>query len=281
MDINTIEDVKICKDMTRAYGTSYFLSTYFFPKKLREATWVLYAFVRYPDEIVDNIEKDPAAASEKLDAWISDWHRAYGGDLEVHPVLRANAILWKEYNIPFEYSTEFFTAMKSDTVKNNFDTYTELESYMNGSATVVGYMMCYLIGFRDGALPYARKLAEAFQMTNFIRDIKEDLERGRIYIPKEDIEKYGLTQESFSQLEKGEKIKALIEFEIRRTEDLYRQAEKGIELLDRGGRRAVRMSLVLYREILLIIKKDPYVVLRGRVRVPKYRKFILIIKNFY
>ena len=281
MNIDSVNDIKICKDMTRAYGTSYFLSTYFFPKKLREATWVLYAFVRYPDEIVDNIEKDSSFASIKLDKWISDWHRAYDGDVNVDPVLRANAILWKQYNIPFEYSAEFFTAMKSDTVKNAFDTYAELEVYMNGSATVVGYMMCYLIGFQDGALPYARKLAEAFQMTNFIRDIKEDLERGRIYIPKEDIEKYGLTQESFSKLERDEKIKDLIEFEIQRTEDLYRQAEKGITLLDKGGRRAVRMSLVLYREILLIIKNDPYVVLRGRVRVSKYRKIILIIKNFY
>lgn len=281
MNIGTIEDVKICKDMTRAYGTSYFLSTYFFPRKLREATWVLYAFVRYPDEIVDNIEKDPTVAAATLDAWISDWNRAYNGDLDVHPVLRANAILWKQYDIPFEYSTTFFGAMKSDTVKNTFNTYAELEEYMNGSATVVGYMMCHLIGFRDGALPFARKLAEAFQMTNFIRDIKEDLERGRIYIPQEDIKKYGLNQESFSKLESDERIKDLINFEISRTEDLYKEAEKGIEFLDRGGRRAVRMSLVLYREILLIIKKDPYVVLRGRVRVPKYRKIILIIKNFY
>lgn len=281
MDIDKKNDVKICKDMTRAYGTSYFLSTYFFPRKLREATWVLYAFVRYPDEIVDNIESDPSVASARLDVWISDWHRAYSGDLNVDPVLRANAILWKQYNIPLQYSTTFFTAMKSDTVKNTFDTYSELESYMNGSATVVGYMMCYLIGFRDGALPYARALAEAFQMTNFLRDIKEDLERGRIYIPKEDIEIYGLSQESFSKLERDEKIRDLINFQIERTESLYKQAEKGIELLDKIGRRAVRMSLVLYREILLIIKKDPYIVLRGRVRVPMYRKIILIIKNFY
>ncbi|MEY2671929.1 MAG: hypothetical protein RL687_346 [Candidatus Parcubacteria bacterium] len=281
MNIDHKNDVKICKDMTRAYGTSYFLSTYFFPKKLREATWVLYAFVRHPDEIVDNIEKDPTVASATLDSWISDWHRAYNGDLDVHPVLRANAILWKKYNIPFEYSTTFFGAMKSDTVKNTFKTYSELESYMNGSATVVGYMMCYLIGFQNGALSYARKLAEAFQMTNFIRDIKEDLERGRIYMPLEDIEKYGLNKESFSRLESTTEMQNLISFEIKRTEDLYLEAQKGISMLDEGGRRAVRMSLVLYREILLIIKKDPYVVLRGRVRVPKYRKIILIIKNFY
>jgi 15-cis-phytoene synthase len=281
MNIDSKKDIKICKDMTKAYGTSYFLSTYFFPKKLREATWVLYAFVRYPDEIVDNIERDPNLAAVKLNTWISNWHKAYNGDTNVDPVLRANAILWKEYNIPFEYSDTFFAAMKSDTVKNTFDTYAELESYMNGSATVVGYMMCYLIGFQAGALPYARALAEAFQMTNFLRDIKEDLERGRIYVPKEDIEKYGLNQETFSQLKSSEKMIDLINFEIQRTEYLYREAEKGIELLDKGGRRAVRMSLVLYREILLIIKKDPSVVLRGGVRVPMYRKIILIIKNFY
>ncbi len=99
------KDTIFCKKMTREYGTSYFISTYFFPKILRERTWVLYAFVRYPDEIVDNQEKDAGIAREKVLEWKMEWQKAYNGSTEVHPVLRANAVLWKECNIPFEYPT--------------------------------------------------------------------------------------------------------------------------------------------------------------------------------
>lgn len=275
------EYVDLCKKITRQYGTSYFLSTYFFPKTIREKTWILYAFVRYPDEIVDTQEKDTKEAYKKLSEWKKSWEKVYAGENEgVHPILEANALLWKESSIPFEYSSLFLDAMFRDTDKNRYSTYEELESYMYGSATVVGYMMSYIIGFKEGALPYAKALGEAFQLTNFLRDIKEDLERGRIYIPKEDMEQCGVNEEDFRLPQVNTQMKKLIEFEIKRTETLYEKALPGISLLGKKGQRAVRIAFYLYREILLTIKKRPEIIFEKRVRIPKWKKIIIILKNF-
>jgi phytoene synthase len=280
MNLMIKNDIQICKNMTRAYGTSYFISTYFFPKILRERTWVLYAFVRYPDEIVDNQEKDAGIAREKVLEWKNEWQKAYNGSTEVHPVLRANAVLWKEYNIPFEYSDIFLDAMLQDTNKSRYSNYQELESYMYGSATVVGYMMSYIIGFKDGALPYARALGEAFQLTNFLRDIKEDLARGRIYIPQDEMAKHGVTEADFESNLMSEPMKNLLLYQIKRNEDLYSEALKGIPMLNKSGRRAVRIALYLYKEILEEIKKDPERIWHERVRISKLQKLYIIIKHF-
>jgi len=280
MQLTKKQDIKICKNMTRAYGTSYFISTYFFPKTLRERTWVIYAFVRYPDEIVDNQEKDAGIAREKILEWKNEWQQTYNGSITVNPVLRANATLWKECNIPFEYSDIFLDAMLQDTNKNRYNSYSELESYMYGSATVVGYMMSYIIGFKDGALPYAKALGEAFQLTNFLRDIKEDLTRGRIYIPTDEMLKYNVTEFDFHSEKMSAQMKDLIMYQIKRNEDLYSQALKGIPMLHKSGRRAVRIALYLYKEILEQIKKDPERIWQERVRVSKLRKLYLIIKHF-
>lgn len=280
--MNTIQnkDILLCKKLTKKYGTSYFISTYFFPKDLREKTWVLYAFLRYPDEIVDTEEKDPNIARIRIQDWKNEWFKAYDGNDNVHPVLRANARLWKECGIPFEYSDVFLDTMLKDTEKNRYQNYKELEDYMYGSATVVGYMMSYIIGFEQGALPYAKSLGEAFQLTNFIRDIQEDLNRGRIYIPQEDMDKYNVKEEDFKNKNMSKEMKDLILYEIKRNEDLYNTAIKGVNLLNKPGRRAVYMALYLYKEIIEQIKKNPERIWKERVRVPLIRKMYIIIKNF-
>lgn len=273
-------DISICKKITKNYGTSYFISTYFFPKIVREKTWILYAFVRFPDEIVDTEEKNSLVASEKLIQWRDNWQKAFNGEIAVNPILTANAKLWHENNIPFEYSKVFLDAMMLDTKKNRYETYNELEEYMQGSATVIGYMMSYIMGFRDGALPYAKALGEAFQLTNFLRDIKEDFDRGRIYIPTEDMDAYRVSEKDFSDIHMSENMKKLILFEINRNEELYQKALIGIPYLDKKCQRAVRIALYLYKEIADQIKENPEHIFRERVRVSDFRKIIIILKNF-
>lgn len=280
MDTYT-RDARICKDMTKKYGTSYYIATYFFAKELREATWILYAFVRYPDEIVDTEEKDSARAKEKLTAWKEEWVRAYNGDTDVHPVLRANSVLWKEKRIPFEYSEIFLNAMFADTEKNRYETYAELEEYMMGSATVVGYMMSHLIGYTGDALPHARSLAEAFQMTNFLRDVVEDLERGRIYLPKEDMERFEVTEEMLRTGTSNSHLLTLLDFQIERTEKLYTHGLAGIPMLARGGQRAVRMAYGLYKGIFEKIRKNPARIFSGRTRVSTLEKLRIIITHLF
>ena len=141
-------------------------------------------------------------------------------------------------------------------------------------------MMSYIIGFQEGALPYAKSLGEAFQLTNFLRDIKEDFERGRIYLPQDDWNIFSVTENDFTQKAMTENMKNLIIFEINRNEELYANALKDIPMINKSGQRADRIAFYLYKEILEKIKKDPERIWHERVRVSKLRKLYLIIKHF-
>jgi 15-cis-phytoene synthase len=211
-----IADVALCQSIHRTYGKSFYAGTLFLSKPQRQATHILYAFFRFPDEYVDtyfSTEKD--IALQKLEAWQAAWETLYHqndtalagalGDTEL-AILRATKYVFDTYKIPYTYSTAFLTAMITDTSKDRYHTYAELEQYMYGSASVVGLMMTHIICADDPLfitdsvhteklLQKADALGKAFQMTNFLRDIDEDMSiRGRIYIPKEDMDRFGVTE---------------------------------------------------------------------------------------
>lgn len=268
------------KSIIKSYGTGYYRATLLFPKKIREAIWILYSFVRIPDEIVDN-SLDNAEAL--LNEWKSKWHSLIQSSIKTdNEIMNSFAVVAREYKIPNEYVDIFLDAMKQDLYKSRYATYKELEDYMHGSATVVGYMISHVIGFKDGALPYAKALAEAFQMTNFLRDIKSDYEeRGRIYLPKEDLDRFGVTEDHISRGIVDESWKKLMHFEIERTYKLYDKGVKGISFLDKDGRRAVYASALVYKEILDLIEKSQYDIFSKRVVVSPFRKTVLIFKSLW
>ncbi|MGA1047438.1 MAG: phytoene/squalene synthase family protein, partial [Minisyncoccia bacterium] len=185
------------ESITKKFGTSYYFATRFLPSDLKQATYALYSFFRIPDEIVDNssysTEKDILL---ELEDWEKMWQKAYSGENTIYPILNLTAQVFQQYNIPHQYSLDFLKAMKQDVYVTRYDTYQDLQNYMYGSASVVGLIMTYVIGFNnDKALEYAPYLGEAMQLTNFIRDIGEDYkERGRIYLPQKDIYKYNVKE---------------------------------------------------------------------------------------
>lgn len=252
---------KECQRIHAEHGKSYYFATHFFPKDLRMATYALYAFFRLPDEIVDNPKtSDPRT---ELARFRDDWRSCRPS----HPVLMAALDTFERYRIPFEYSEAFLDAMEQDTWKRTYADYAELERYMYGSAAVVGLMMCHVIGFKPGALAYAEKLGYAMQLTNFLRDIKEDKEsRGRVYLPQDELARFGDDHAGF------------MKFQIARADAMYEEANKGIPLLAPRGRFAVRTASNLYREILRKIEARGYDV-SVRVRTTFLEKILITIKS--
>ncbi|HLP43798.1 MAG TPA: phytoene/squalene synthase family protein [Candidatus Nanoarchaeia archaeon] len=269
------------KSIIKKYGVGYYKSTLLLPKKTRHAVWALYAFVRLPDEIVDNPSND---TEQRFAAWQQDWKQISSGTTFQHTNQTIVDFLevMKRYKIPEQYPNDFLTAMRQDLTKERYATYKELEQYMHGSATVVGYMMCHIIGHKNGALPYARALAEAFQMTNFLRDIQSDFrERKRIYIPEEDMKRFGVTEAHISQGIKDDAWKSLLAFEINRTRDLYSKGISGIGYLDAHGRKAVYASALIYKEILDKIEQADYDIFSKRIVVSPLKKTMLLCKALW
>lgn len=263
-------------EVIRQYGRGYYRATFLFSKEIREATWIYYSFLRAGDEIVDTAID--GHMSGRFSDFRNNWEAALRGDTSNALFVAYKKVL-DEYKIPMEYTTVFLDTMQRDITVSRYATYADLEAYMYGSATVVGYTMSHIIGFEPGALPYAKALAEAFQMTNFLRDIYDDYEdRGRIYLPQEDMDRYGVTEAHIAQRIVDDAWRSLMQYEVARTRELYEKGVHGIALLHPRGRRAVYAAALIYKEILDRIEKRNYDVFANRVVISPWRKTVLLLK---
>lgn len=275
------EGLEQCKAITKKYGTSYFFATQFFPKSIREAIYAAYAFARIPDEIVDDPNNhDRRKAIAELELWRERWRQAMRRGESDDPVLNAIASKFAKHNIPIEDGEAFLASMFQDEEKSTYRNYAELEQYMYGSAGVIGLMVTRIVGYSsDEAFPYALKLGYAFQLTNFLRDIREDFDDlGRIYMPQDELDLYDLNRADIARHVCDENFVNFMKFQIRRTRKIYSEVLPGIKMLNWQGRLAVRISFVLYREILAEIEKADYNVYAVRARTSFGRKIVLSLK---
>lgn len=271
------EDVLACRALTKQHGTSYYLASLFFPADVRDATFVLYAFFRIPDEYVDRPEGTLDQARAQLRAYRARWKDAlvHGSD---DPVLRAVSVVWKTYGLAEADGDCFLDAMEQDLTIDRYETYEDLRGYMDGSAMAVGRLMTGIIGGEEGALPYANALGEAMQLTNFLRDIGEDWrDRSRVYLPQEDLRAFGVSDDDIAQGRVTDAFVALMQMEIRRARAVFAYADEGIPLLSKRGRFAVRAARVLYAGILDEIERQGYDVFTKRARVSAWRKCWLLL----
>jgi 15-cis-phytoene synthase len=269
-------DYEAARKLHQKHGTSYYFATKLFPYEMRRSTFALYAFFRVPDEIVDNCVS-ATEAQKQLNAWCLQWEHAYQTGEAEHPVLRITAHTFHHHHIPYSYSKIFLEAMQRDLTDTRYNTYQDLESYMYGSAAVVGLMMSYVIGFQDkSALPFAEKLGYAMQLTNFLRDIDEDyVLRDRIYMPLDEMAEFGVTPEQIKNKEFDENFQAFMAFQSARAARLYDEASVGIALLTPSGQRAVRVASVLYRAILGKLAQQDNNPFAGRARTSTWEKICL------
>jgi 15-cis-phytoene synthase len=250
------------KAINRQTGRTFYVATRLLPKRVRHPTYVLYAFFRTADEVVDDAAgvppEDQYAALERLRA------RALGREPTDDPVLVAFREMADEHDIPDREIESFVDAMATDIEKGRYEDYAELEAYMRGSAAAVGRMMLAVVGAADPARarPHATALGEAFQLTNFIRDVREDIEeRDRIYLPRTTLARHGVTDEQIRRLEFSAEFAAAMRDELRRAESLYWHGVRGIRYLPADCRFPVLLAAVLYAEHHRLIRAREYDVL--------------------
>jgi phytoene synthase len=273
------EQLSRSRAIHRRTGRTFYYATRLLPERVRHATYVLYAFFRVADEVVDDAEGvDPEEQRRQLE---EIRRAALTGDTD-DPVLSAFAELRAEYDIPDEEVDVFIDAMGTDIEKSRYRTYSEVEAYMRGSAAAVGVMMTYVMRPDDPeeAIPAARRLGEAFQMSNFIRDVREDIvERDRIYLPLETLESRGVTAEQVERLEYDEAFAAAIRDELQRTEALYREGVAGINLLPRDCQLPVLTAAVLYADHHRLVRERDCDVLAETPSLSTLRKIRLVIET--
>lgn len=260
-----------CRALNKRHGTTYYWSTMLLPRVKRHHVWALYAFCRYADDIVDDLGRAPvaerAAALRRFgERFFTDLAAGRSDD----PVLKAVVHTVRAFDIDPGCFERFLRSMTMDLTVAAYDTWDDLLVYMDGSAAVVGEMMLPILeATHPDAVPHARDLGNAFQLTNFLRDVDEDLDRGRVYLPLEDVRRFGADP---SRRVADTAWRELMEFEIARCRDLYRSADVGIALLPPNSARCVAAARRLYSEILDRIEARGHDVFSGRARVATSRK---------
>lgn len=259
-----------CAAVTREHGTTYYWGARLLPREDRRHVHAVYTLARLADDIVDLAGPEPGPeVGRALDAFEADFHAAVAAGTSPDPVLAAVATTVRERAIPDAAFDRFFTAMRTDLTRRTYDTWADLLAYMDGSAAVIGEMMLPVLHPGTEATAPARSLGLAFQLTNFLRDVGEDLDRGRVYLPQEDLRRFGADP---WERRATPQWRELMAFEVERNRRLYREADAGIPALPPASRRCVATARVLYARILERIEGAGYDVFASRARVPVAEK---------
>lgn len=265
-----------CEDKVRQSGSSFAASFRFLPPEGRRAINALYAFCREVDDVVDEC-MDPSLAMAKLEWWRSEVAALYQGTPS-HPVTQALAPLLTRFNLPEEQLNEIIDGMAMDLTYNRYQDYKSLRLYCHRVAGVVGLLAAEIFGYRNRQTQkYAEELGLAFQLTNIIRDVGEDARRGRIYLPQEDLARFGVSESDLLASRSSEAFVALMRFQTERAERHYTRALDLLPHEDRRRQRPGLMMAAVYRTLLEEIAADGFRVLTHRVSLPPLRKLLLAL----
>ncbi|WP_067494239.1 phytoene/squalene synthase family protein [Actinoplanes sp. TFC3] len=264
-----------CRQLHRRHGRTYYLATRLLPAWKRRHVHALYGFTRYADEIVDRTEDlPPAQRSARLTEWSDRFVAGLRGDRDDDPLLPAVLHTIAVFDLNVDDFDAFLRSMAMDLTVTSYATYDDLLDYMEGSAAVIGTMMLPILGSTDpvAAREPARQLGLAFQLTNFIRDVAEDLDRGRTYLPDEHLAEFGVTRADLLDARAAGRstpaIKALIRAEVARADEHYAAAAPGIPMLAPASQACMRTAFQLYAGILDEVVAADYDVFVRRATVP-------------
>ena len=264
-----------CKRLNALHGKTYYLATLILPSAKRPHVHALYGFARYADEIVDDLAStlSDAEKSEALKSWgasvLSDLRKGESQDL----IGRALVDTVTKFDIPIAYFEAFMKSMEMDLTVTRYQNYGELKEYMYGSAVVIGLEMLPILGYSDErAIPAATALGEAFQLANFIRDIGEDIDRGRIYMPLDELARFGVDEAMLLKREMTPEIVEAIKYQVARVKELQEIAEAGIQYLSPISRPCIRAASELYCGIVDEIIANGYDIFSKRATTSKIRR---------
>ena len=260
-----------CRQKAAASGSSFYYSFLFLPEEKRRAIIALYAFCREVDDVVDDCT-DTGIARTKLAWWRDEVAAMYRGEPQ-HPVTRALAALLSRFNLPEERLQEIITGMEMDLDRNRYSDFEALKLYCHRVASVVGLLSAEIFGYGDSrTLEYAADLGLAFQLTNIIRDVGEDARRDRIYLPQDELARYGVPVADIAQARESENFHRLMEFQIERAFGYFRTAFAKLPPADRDTQRAGIIMAAIYQALLEEIRADGCHVLKQRVSLTPVRK---------
>jgi len=266
-----VASYRLCEAVNRAHGTTYYWSTRILPRAKQPHVFAVYAFCRHADDIVDDLGDAPvrarADALERFgDRFLDDLARGRSD----HPLLGATVHTARRWGIDGDCFRRFLHSMAMDLTIDRYETWGDLCGYMDGSAAVIGEMVLPILEPLDPrAIGPARDLGLAFQLTNFLRDVDEDLDRGRVYLPQEDLRRFGA--DPWARAVTPEWID-LLRFEVERARALYASADAGIAFLPDRSARCIAAARTLYAGILERIEQAGYDVFSARARVPTAAK---------
>ncbi|MFN3344305.1 MAG: phytoene/squalene synthase family protein [Chloroherpetonaceae bacterium] len=273
-----------CREVSWKHAKTFYFATHFLPAPKRRAVHAVYALCRYVDDIVDHSEDKLSRKSltkEKIilliNKWRTDIESCYNGILIDHPIMIAWHDTLKKYHIPKNLPLELIDGVCMDLKQNRYETFDELYTYCYKVASVVGLMTSEIFGYTsEESLKHAIELGIAMQLTNILRDVGEDAQKGRIYLPLEDLKKFNLTEEDILNGVMSENFINLMKFEIERARFYYKESEKGIAMLSQDSRLAVKVSHDNYSRILRRIEEINYNVFKQRAFVSNTKKLALL-----
>lgn len=269
--------LNFCRTLTRRSRSNFFYSFLFLPKEKREAIYAIYAFSRAVDDAVDRLagSADPA---EALAEWRREVDRLYDGR-PTHPIAVQMARAVRAFHIPHELPLALIRGCEMDLARSRYDTFEELYDYCFHVASVIGLMCIEVFGYRtEKAKLYAEKLGVAFQLTNILRDVKADAGRGRIYLPREDLDRFGCREEDVLKGVCDARFVSLMKFECERARRFYREAREALTPEDRPTLLAAEIMAGIYSRILREIENVGYDVFRHSVSLPRYRKMWIALR---
>jgi phytoene synthase len=278
-----------CRSITRRHAKTFYMATRFLPNEKQRGIFAIYALCRYIDDMVDEAEdllREKEIALDDIRQHLDDWKRklkrTYEGKTHDDAILIAFSDVLRRYNIPMALPFELLEGVCMDLYKDRYNNFDELYDYSYKVASVVGLMTSEVFGYDDPeALNYAVDLGIAMQLTNILRDVGEDLGKGRIYLPKDDLETFGVTESNLFDHQLNDNFIQLMQFQINRARDYYSRAQKGITMLSEDSRLPVYLAHFNYSGILGKIEKRDFNVFTHRAYLSSIEKFSILPRLVY
>ena len=280
---------KYCESVTRLHAKSFYFAAKFLPEHKQRAVYPIYAFCRHVDDEIDEIgDGDEQAAIKAVEKWRSNLEEIYEGkktneQLTTNDGQTKGFTAWHDllqtYKIPLALPLDLVQGVLMDTTIKRYETFEELYIYCYRVASTVGLMSSEILGYSDeNALGYAEAMGIGMQLTNILRDVKEDAARGRIYLPQEDLRAFKVSEEQILASRFDENFARMMEFQVTRAREFYREGERGIGLLEKDSRFTVLLASRVYAKILDQIERQNYNIFIRRAHTSKMQKFLSIPK---
>lgn len=281
--VSVAESYRYCRNIARKRAKNFYYSFLLLEKPQREAMCAIYAFMRQCDDLSDEpVSDDKAKLRQSIRLWRLELDRALRGDVTDNPIWPAFYDTVQRYGIPHRFFHEMIDGITSDIEPQQMQTFEDLYRYCYHVASVVGLTIIHIFGFQSvRALLLAEKCGIAFQLTNILRDVREDAEAGRVYLPAEDLKRFDVSIEQLRLGREDERFRELMRFEAGRARECYAGSEPLLDLIDPKSRRSLWALREIYLRLLKKIERADYNVLRRRIAVSKPAKMALLLSAFF